>query len=288
MSGDSRCARQLGCCYPGECASEKRCKWDGAKWPDEKPWVVETLAEQVGGDMADEMMDLAAEAEAELHPDLAPWVEDGSWGKMLRHPLVYQVPLVLPGHANKAYAYKKDALESAVENEDWHSVVFLHERAYRLRALIDSVIGRTEYEHGGGDIIPLCLVDRVFWSLAADVWVDSENIEQLIEDWRALFAGAGEPGCDLWLGTDDERRAFDVLPDPIPAYRGGVVGDWSWTTNRDTAQFFARRSGYPVREALIPKADCFGYLTRRSEYELLVRLTDERRSLVYPNESEEI
>jgi hypothetical protein len=34
---------------------------------------------------------------------------------------------------------------------------------------------------------------------------------------------------------------------------------------------------------MIPKADCFGYLTRRGEAELMVRLTPEREPLVYPD-----
>jgi hypothetical protein len=223
-----------------------------------------------------QMMDLVAMSEEPLHPDLVDWVEDGQWGKMLRHPLVYSVPVMLPGHANRTYAYKRKAIAEAQAEQDWHTVVFLHERPYRLTALIDTVVGRDEFDQ----VLPA--TDH--FDLVADVWVDSENIQQNEEEWRAVLLNFTEVNQTApFLGTEEERTAFNALPDPIPAYRGGIVGDWSWTTDQKIAQFFARRSGYPVREALIPKADCFGYFTRRGEAELLVRLTDERAPLVYPD-----
>jgi hypothetical protein len=195
---------------------------------------------------------------------------------MLRHPLVYMVPVLLPGQANRAYEHKRKAIAEAVESEDWHTVVFLHERPYRLKALIDHVTGRDEEGN------PLPMEDE-HSALVADVWVDSENIEQNIEDWKDLLLNGQVKG--MWLGTEAERAAFDALPDPIPAWRGGVDGCWSWTTDIKVAEFFANRfdAGRPVRHAMIPKADCFGYLTRRGEAELMVRLTPEREPLVYPD-----
>lgn len=238
---------------------------------------------KVSGNIPDEMMDqlydLAAEANAELDPELADWVEQSEhWGKMLRHPLVYMVPLTLPGMANQMLRQKRVALAEAIEENDWHSVVFLHEKPHRLNALL-SVTGSDEY----GDPIPLVSVPE-HWNLAADVWVDSENIHQNTEDWRALIQN-GDNG--LWLGSEEEREAYNQLPRLrggfIRAWRGGAVGDWSWTTSQTTAQFFSRRSGLPVRGHLIPTDHVFGYLTRRGESELLVKYTDYRARLVYPN-----
>lgn len=222
--------------------------------------------------------ELAAWRDEPLLPELQAYVEQGTWGPMLRHPLVYSIPLVLPGQINRAYQFKQKALMEAIEACEWHTAVFLHERAYRLGALIDICVGRDDEE----EIIPLVDTPE-HWDLAADVWVDSENIEQVNEDWRALICQPGEYPHGLWLGTEAERVAFNRLPDPIPAWRGGTVGDWSWTTDYKIAEFFTNRSKWRPRQALIPKADCFGYLTRRGESELLVRLTDERYPLVYPN-----
>lgn len=205
-----------------------------------------------------------------LDPELELWLVDTPFGRMLKHPLVYGL-LPINGYANKQLAHKKTALAKALLDTDWHSVVFLHERPYRMQALVDHVTGRDE------DGYPR-MVTPEHAELAADVWVDSENIGETMEDWRFLFLS----GEVEWIGNPEERAAFDALPDPIPAWRGGAVGDWSWTTDIKTAEFFSRRSGLPVRHALIPKADVFGYLTRRGESELLATLTAERASLVYP------
>lgn len=232
----------------------------------------------------DRLMELADWAKEELHPDLQAWVEEnGPFGHpMLRHPLVYDMVLAVPGQTNRAYEHKRKLLAEAQAESDWHTVVFLHERPYRFKALLDYVTGHYDDEEGApiclDDLPPLSLTGDLL-ALVADVWVDSENIQQNVAEWRALIGEART----FWLGTPQERAEFDALPDPIPAWRGGSVGDWSWTTDETVAQFFAKRSGHPVRHALIPKADCFGYLTRRSEAELLVRLTDERYSLVYPD-----
>lgn len=234
-----------------------------------------------------ELVDLMADKNATLHPDLVPYMEESGPLNlpMLRHPLVYSIPFTLPGLVNRQYEYKREALAEAIEKEDWHSVVFLHERAYRLRALIDYVTGRNE------DGVPLSLAycGPATRDLACDVWVDSENIQQNIDDWRALFDNGEVP----FLGTPEEQAAFDALPrrtvhgtECIKAYRGGSVGDWSWTTDREIAEFFARRSGLHVRGYQIPVADVFGYLIRRHESELLVRFTEFRRPLVYPNGEE--
>lgn len=234
--------------------------------------------------MLGEMRDLAAMQAEDLHPDLVPWVEEsGSFGPMLRHPLVYQVPLYNAGVANRVFAGKKARIETHAEAGDWHTVVFMHERPYRLKAFIDYCTG---YDGETGEILPLTeYVNEEYRALAADVWVDSENINQNLDEWRALIAQPGDYPTGLWLGTEDERAAFEALPwdedDCIQAWRGGVVGDWSWTTSISTAQFFSRQSGHPVRTARINKAECFGYLTRRSENELLVMYTPEREALVY-------
>lgn len=227
--------------------------------------------------MTDFMEDMKAMQVETLHPDLEAWVEeDGPMGAMLRHPLVYDMMVrATPGLANRSYEYKKQRLVEAEAEKDWRTCIFLHERPYRFRALIDYTVGRDL----DGFIYPLNMFPE-YCDLATDVWIDSENIEQHIEDWNALL----QNGAGLWLGGDEGKRAFDALPDPIPAWRGGIVGDWSWTTEPKVAEFFSRRSGYPMRHAMIPKADVFGYLLDRHEAELMVRMTDERRPLVYPNE----
>lgn len=219
-------------------------------------------------DMTPEMMELMAASNEPLHPDLLDWVEEGQWGKMLRHPLIYSVPLTLPGMVNKGYIRKRALLEEYLRDEDWAGIVWLHERAYRLDTLIDYCTGRDDE----GNPLPLSASPE-YWALAADVWVDSENIGQVMAEWSALFGDC----TGFWLGTDAEREQFDLLPDPIPAWRGMIDdGGWSYSTDKKIAQWFANRfdGGHSVIMELIPKDRVFGYLTRRGESELLVRRTD--------------
>lgn len=230
---------------------------------------------------SDQMQRMLEDRAAELHPDLVDWVEEGTWGPMLRHPLVYAVPLFSNGLANKAYEAKRKALAEAVEAQEWASVLWIHERPHRLNALIEYVTGR---DGDTNEVLPA--TDH--FDLVLSAWIDSENIQQNEDKWRALFGNLIEPNLtNPWLGSAEDRAVFDALPDPIPAWRGGVVGDWSWTTDPAIADFFSRRSGFQKRHALIPKADCFGYTNQRGESELFVRLTDERYALVYPDRVEQ-
>jgi hypothetical protein len=57
---------------------------------------------------------LVQERSEKLHPDLEPYLEDGVLGAQIRHPLVYQVPLVSNGNANAQYKQKKQGLEDAL------------------------------------------------------------------------------------------------------------------------------------------------------------------------------
>lgn len=207
-----------------------------------------------------------------LHPDLVPYLRDSSTlGRGIYHPLV-QMP-ILPSHAmvNQMYQAKQRIIADAVKEERWHTVVFSHERPYRLEALIDYVVGRDD------DGTPRRLADtsQEVIDLAVSVWTDSENIEHCVEDWRALFR-------DLdFFGTEQDRQAFEELPDPVTLWRGDIDdGGWSWSTSRKTAEFFATRWAEegvePARliSAEVPKSRIFGYLTGRNEYEALVRTDD--------------
>lgn len=203
---------------------------------------------------------------AELRPELVPYVEpDGPLGPQLKHPLVFDIPLTLPGRANEAYDYKVEALAKAIEREDWHDVVFLHERPYRCDALIDYVVGRDE----NGVALSLSSLPQEVRDLAATVWVDSENIHQHLEDWAAMFDGSG-----FILGSEEEKEEFERLSDPVRIFRADIDdGGWSWTTEESVARFFAGRFSNKddIVVADVAKEHVFGYLSRRNEHEVLVR-----------------
>lgn len=223
----------------------------------------------------EEMMDLMQSAEGlvklasePLHPDLEPWVEDNPMlGKCLKHPLVYDITMSLPGHANLRYEAKKEALQDALDRKDWDRVVFLHERPYRCWALIEYVVGLDDLT---ADPIPLVLCSEEVRDLAGTVWVNSENIDQHTDDWGHLF-GDWEAGDPMLFNDDPE--GWDSLSDPLTVYRAGIDdGGWSWTLDPKIAKFFATRFGenHVVTTGKVNKDHVFGYFTQRSESEVLV------------------
>lgn len=178
-----------------------------------------------------------------LHDDLVPHLSNWRLGRALFHPLVHE-PLyheLQNKHYNRVYLSKKTALAKAITDKNWSSYIFIHERPYRLEALMDVI-------HDYGVRTP-----GKMWPLIADVWIDSENIFQGLEEWTALWAYA--PNKRIHFVMDDaEKEALRELPEVIPVYRGftvdGADAGLSWTTDREKAEWFARRFR---QEGVVPK-----------------------------------
>lgn len=218
--------------------------------------------------MLTDIEELAAMRDEELHPDLAACIEDTVIGPMIKHPMIYDI-LPINGYANRRYAQQKRLLSEAEEAGDWHTCVFLHERPYRLQALIEYVLGVDESTG-----LPFSLAhfesDDSVAEVVASVWTDSENIHENIEAWMAITEGH-VPGTPLMMG---DQAAFDALPDIIEVWRGDCPdGGWSWSTQRHTAEFFAKRwdAHHDLLHGLVNKRYVFGYLPDRGEAEVMVR-----------------
>jgi hypothetical protein len=202
---------------------------------------------------------LVQERNEELHPDLKPYLEDGILGAQIRHPLVYQVPLVSNGNANAQYAQKKQGLEDALIAGAYGRFIFLHERPYRLEAF---------------KTIADKLPDAKYWSLLSSIWTDTENGWQNIEQWKELF-GSSRPNRGF-LMNEDEQFALNNLGDKFTVYRGcqeGLNEDGiSWTLKREKAQWFANRfeKAGVVLEKVITKQDAVALFIGRSESEVVV------------------
>lgn len=204
----------------------------------------------------------------ELDPDLEYYVDESNGFPVLRHPLVYAVPYMSSMNAlyNRQYLGKKDQLADASDNGDWHGYVYLHERPYRLDALLE---------------ISDEVDDATFWSLLSGIWMDSENIPQNQELWNEIF-DSGRAGMENMM-RNDEREALAALPQKIKIYQGHT-GDrddgWSWTTDKSVALWFAQRfsqlegSDAQVTEATADKNDVLAYLLGRGESEILVSPED--------------
>ncbi len=214
--------------------------------------------------------DILTARDETLHPDLNACVEHGAIGPMIKHPLLYDL-LPVNGWANRRYEEKKAALAEAIEAGDWHTVVFLHERPYRCEALIDYVLGR---DGDTGEVLPITmLADDSLRDLVVDVWTDSENIHQHVDDWLQITDGH-VPGDPLLFADDNEREQFDALPDVLVLWRGDCNdGGWSWSLDRKVGEFFARRfsANHALLNGTVEKRYVFGYITRRGEHEVMVR-----------------
>lgn len=213
----------------------------------------------------DALGDLLAWRDEPLSEALQPYLDETPVGPSLRHPLVYEVPLTLPGMANRIYVQKVEALAQAVAERDWARVIFLHERPYRLQALLDH---RDRID------------DDDFAPLAADVWIDSENIWQCLTEWQEIFSE--HPRLFRGCMSEEEHAALDALPDPVPVYRGAQTGinedGLSFTVDYDRAVWFARRrlnDDEPVViVGTVGKSDVVAYFANRGEAEIVVAAPD--------------
>jgi hypothetical protein len=183
-------------------------------------------------------MDFEALAKEPLHPDLVPFLNDESFmGTCLKHPLVFSVPLSVPGLLNKQYEQKCKAVATAIKRGDHHTYVFLHERPYRFEAMTRLIVRGLE--------------ESELYELVRTVWIDSENIWQNLDEWRDLLSGLD----GRWLMFDDEREELDSLTEPITVYRGVTLEvneeGLSWTLNHEKAKWFAQRFTHRGQAAVI-------------------------------------
>ena len=204
----------------------------------------------------------------ELDPDLKYYINDSNGFPVLQHPLVYAVPYMpqLNNMYNRQYLAKKEQLANALDTGDWDGYVYLHERPYRLDALLE---------------ISDDVDDATFWSLLSGIWTDSENIRQNQEIWNEIF-DSGRDGMENMM-KDEERDALAALPKKIKIYQGHT-GDrddgWSWTTDEKVALWFALRfskmegSEAQVTEATVDKDNVLAYLLGRGESEILTSPED--------------
>lgn len=205
--------------------------------------------------------DLLAMRDEPLDPELENYFEEAGgqtgWA-MVRHPLVYDVPYSgIPGLLNRRLAVKKEATARALASGDLNQYVWLHERAWRLNALVSALVG--------GDAT-LDLDQLLAWGqvktiwqhrprtrgLFLDVWSDSENTDSNAAVWSHLFDPnhpKRKPG-EILLDGRGAREILDLLPVRFPVWRGISSPEYvedapgrvrSWTLDRERAEFFAQR-----------------------------------------------
>lgn len=208
-----------------------------------------------------------ARSDEPLHPDLVPWlVESERIGTVLKHPLVFDVPYFGAGMANYRYKAKTKAIKQALAEEKWRTYVFLHERPYRLEALL--ILERMRRT---------AMTDQDYWGLVSSIWTDSENIWQNQEEWAEVFASPRK-GKRKGLMDGGEYARWRRLPETVTVWRGAQreinEDGWSYSLDREQAEWFAKRfewheSTPVVIEATVPRTNIVAYFRGRGEEEIV-------------------
>lgn len=148
-----------------------------------------------------ELLELMNKKE-DLHPDLVPYLVVENKIPYLKHPLLY---VIMPSEAmyasyNKRYEVIKSMIAKSMEEEDFEGYVFHHERPYRVEAFMD---------------IESNLSDKRYWSLLGEVWTDSENTWQNIDEWNELLVHAITVDKSKVLAYFGGRKENEILYIPV-------------------------------------------------------------------------
>lgn len=203
-----------------------------------------------------------------LHPDLVDHIQPGRipGTLVLHHPWIIMIAYgeVRNRSANEQYAHKKLKVEEALRDRNWHRFLILHERPYRLDALLQ---------------IRAYLDEREYWKNVRWLWTDCENVHEQNEEWRDVW-GRAYRVRDLVMNPR-ELRLYRETPAMLTIYRGfsapGTELGLSWTTDYNRACWFARRwashrpDGKPkVATAVCPREEILARLLDRNESEVVV------------------
>lgn len=199
----------------------------------------------------------------ELDAELAPYLNEADMGwQVVQHPLVFAVPYMrgMNAYYNEQLRQKKIALERALQERNWGSYIYLHERPYRIHAFLDLIV---EME------------DDEYWKNLGDIWSDSENLWQM----RAIIPtllNSKRPGKENLMSLQ-EREFYKTLPEEFIIYRGHQTinrSGWSWSLSHLTARWFARRlteeGNAHVAVAICQKKDIHAVVLSRNEFEVIV------------------
>jgi hypothetical protein len=206
--------------------------------------------------------------EVELHRDLVPYLAESEvLGEVLKAPLVFLVPYLpaMAPLANEMYRTKTQGIRRAEAERNWHKIVWLHEKPYRLSAFL-SICER--------------LSDREYWEALGSIWIGTENLHDDQKQWLQALT-AQRPGRARWLMGDADRATLAGLGEEVRIYRGfarpGSYRAPSWSLSRSRAEWFASRAaltspdrrGY-LATTRLPRSQVLVYTNGRGENEIIL------------------
>ena len=186
----------------------------------------------------------------ELLPELADSLITLPQGlQMVHHPLVVEIA-VMPGALNRKL---RDRQERLTRETDPETILWLHERPYRLTKLKemweDGKIDRTTLPH-----------------LLGRFWRDSEGSSDEEQDSSWIIGMFREAGFLCDIGWNPPQQ-------PMPVWRGGLPCGMSWTLDRNVAEYFSsrfRQHARPLYQAIAPpEAVLAVFMDARAESEVV-------------------
>lgn len=197
----------------------------------------------------------------ELSDELVSYIGQKMGMPVLDHPLIGLHPYHESDNDsyNKLLEKRQTLLSDALKNSDYGHYVNLFSNGHRLTAL-SSIYDR--------------LTEEQKVELTVAVYIKSENIDKT--EWRNFFKN-----MDCLLADKEGRNYYESINDveELTIYKGISAADYnknenetfSWTIDRETANFFANRwdEGIVVK-AKVLKKDIIGFLFGRNESEILV------------------
>ena len=169
-----------------------------------------------------------------LIPELQEHLVKDEIRQMIHHPLLVTFHHDQDNaYLNKLIEVRKKILGRHIANEKISSYLVIHERPYRLEALIEAL-------HSWWNPAS----EKEYWDQVGWVYTDTEFLYHSMDQWKyLLFGGAGYLNNNLMM-DDEEKEKYDSLPEYFTVYRGAMDPDgYSWTLNEDKARWFASRWG---------------------------------------------
>ena len=206
------------------------------------------------------------ETKEDLHPELRPYfikkVAVLGW-PMIKHPLIVSLPHFDTQNAliNKSYLFKKDKVQKCLEQGEYDSYIWMHERHARFDAFI-KVMHKLD--------------SKQFWKIFGGIWTDTESQYCYLEFIRDILK-CNKPHREFMM-DEHEQKFLKKLPDEITVFRGHQFRNkegCSWSLSYNRAKWFAARfadgkSRYGVIAGTVKKSDVIAVLLGRGEMEIAV------------------
>lgn len=160
---------------------------------------------------------------------------------------------------NKPYRVRRELAQKYLKEENFDSFVFIHERPFRLEALVEVLFSIKKED---------------LFRIVEYVWTDSEDPCVNLEVWKYIFNYCEELGV-----LEDSKKD---LPEKFTIYRGTRAGiddiGISWTLDASVAKMFSERfytkrtNKQPiVKVKEVKKEDIFLFTDARGEKEVILK-----------------